>query len=263
MSESFDIAAIAYDTTFTSSHIGKLQRDLVHQYVKKVLPVDQKLHILEINCGTGHDAIWLASQGHRVIATDISSEMISVAKTKQRSDHKDLEFRQLDINKLETFDTEHSFDLIFSDFGGLNCLSNSQLQTFFTSAEKKLKPNGKVVAVIMPKHCVIETFYFILKGKIKKAFRRNTNHAVVANVDGTPVNTWYYNPKNILKVSAKLYKVMNIKPIGFCIPPSYLEPFLKNNIGFLKVLSNLDAFFRRFSFLSKYSDHYVISLSKR
>ncbi|AXT54380.1 class I SAM-dependent methyltransferase [Aquimarina sp. MMG015] len=263
MNESFDIAAITYDTTFTHSKIGKLQRNLVFDHLTKMLPPNQKLDILEINCGTGHDAIWLAEQGHRVIATDISSEMISIAKSKQHNQIKDLEFLQLDINKLSTLNSEQPFDLIFSDFGGLNCLSPDQLKEFFIAAQAKLKPNGIIVGVIMPKQCLMENIYFTMKGKFKQAFRRNTDNVVIANVDGVDVNTWYYNPKMIQKISSKLFKTNELKPIGLWIPPSYLESFFKNKSGILKILSNLDMFFRRFAFLSKYSDHYLISLIKK
>lgn len=263
MTESFDISAPLYDDVFTNSHIGKLQRQLVHNFLKINLPKNQSLNVLEINCGTGHDALWLANQGHQIIATDISSEMISVATAKLVSNPNQPEFLQLDINKLEDTHFENSFDLIFSNFGGLNCLSPIQLEKFFISAEKKLKPNGKIIGVIMPKHCILENAYFIMKGNIKKAFRRNTDNVVVANADGTDVDTWYYNPKNIIKITNKLFVIDKVKPIGFCIPPSYLEPFFKNKLKFLKILRNLDTIFNSSSFLSKYSDHYLISLSKR
>ncbi|KAA1244131.1 class I SAM-dependent methyltransferase [Aquimarina sp. RZ0] len=263
MNESFDIAAPTYDDVFTYSHIGKLQRNLVYDFLKDVLPENQSLDILEINCGTGQDAFWLASLGHRIIATDISFGMISVAKEKLTTTENQPEFRQLDINKLGETHFEHSFDLIFSDFGGLNCLSPKQLEHFFVSASKKLKPNGKIIGVIMPKHCILENFYFIMKGSFKKAFRRNTNRVVIANVDGTQVNTWYYNPINIKKVAEGFFNIDTTYPIGFCIPPSYLEPFFRKKSILLKTLQHIDILFKRFSFVSKYSDHYLISLSKR
>lgn len=260
MNEAFDIAATMYDEVFTHSHIGKLQRKLVYSYVTKILSGQGNLDILEINCGTGHDAIWFANQGHRVIATDISSEMINVAKGKHSYDNDKLQFQQLDINHLDETKFDHSFDLIFSDFGGLNCLSSDQLDVFFKSAIKKLKPNGRIIGVIMPKHCWLESIYFICKGNLKKSFRRNTKNAVAANVDGNMVDTWYYNPKNIHALSKHNFVIETIKPIGFCIPPSYLESFFKNRVLVLRFLQNLDTVFKRFSFLSKYSDHYLISL---
>jgi len=261
MSEAFDIAATTYDEVFTNSHIGILQRRLVYKYLEQTLPKNTALTILEINCGTGQDAIWLSNQGHNIIATDISPEMISVAKNKQPENTiNTLEFRQLDINNLGQTSFEHSFDLIFSDFGGLNCLSPEQLVNFLKSAKKKLKPQGRIIGVIMPKHCLLENVYFIFKGNFKKAFRRHTINAVPANVDGTIVDTWYYNPKTIKKLSKPDYVLEQIQPIGFFIPPSYLEPFFKKRQGVLKIMEKLDRIFNRFSFLSKYSDHYVISI---
>ena len=56
--------------------------------------------MLEINCGTGIDADWLAKKGHFVIASDISSKMIEIAKKKY--DHSNLIFKQLDLQTIHT-----------------------------------------------------------------------------------------------------------------------------------------------------------------
>ena len=56
--------------------------------------------MLEINCGTGIDADWLAKKGHFVIASDISSKMIEIAKNKY--DHSNLIFKQLDLQTIHT-----------------------------------------------------------------------------------------------------------------------------------------------------------------
>jgi ubiquinone/menaquinone biosynthesis C-methylase UbiE len=47
---------------------------------KILAPPTQK--ILEVNCGTGEDALWLSAQNYEVTATDISEAMIGVAKAK-------------------------------------------------------------------------------------------------------------------------------------------------------------------------------------
>ncbi|MBW1295773.1 class I SAM-dependent methyltransferase [Aquimarina litoralis] len=263
MNESFDISAASYDDVFTNSHIGKFQRKRVHDFLTSVFPKNQSLEILEINCGTGHDAIWLSNQGHRIIATDISEKMIAVANSKHITHDNKPEFRQLDINRLKETNFSNSFDLIFSDFGGLNCLSPTELENFFEAAAKKLKPNGKIIGVLMPKHCLMENLYFILRGDFNKAFRRNTKEPILANVENTLVKTWYYNPKDVKKNSYSYFRADKTKPIGFLIPPSYLENFFKNKLSILKVLNRLDAFLKNSAFLSSYSDHYIISLSKK
>ncbi len=127
MEASFDKAAINYDETFTNSDIGKLQRDLVYEQLSKQL---KSIHnILEINCGTGEDAIWLSKQNFKVTATDISTKMIEEAKNKATLGN--LNFEIADINLIATSFPNDNFDLIFSNFGGLNCLSKTELQDFF------------------------------------------------------------------------------------------------------------------------------------
>jgi len=161
MATSFDKAAENYDETFTHTQIGKMQRDLVYTELSKHLTAVQNL--LEINCGTGEDAIWLAQQNLTVTATDISPKMIEVAKAK--GNFHNLNFKTADINLLATIFEAETFDLVFSNFGGLNCLSKSELEKFFKNAQDLLSENGKLILVIMPKNTLWEQFYFLTKAK--------------------------------------------------------------------------------------------------
>lgn len=258
MKASFDVAANMYDQSFTNTKIGRLQRNLVYQLLSKHL--HQIKDILEINCGTGEDAIWLAKQNFNVLATDISEKMIAIGKTKNH--YKNLTFDQLDLTLLREKENLGIFDLVFSNFGGLNCLSKNELQTFFTNISNHLNENGKLILVIMPKNTIWEQFYFLLKGKFSKAFRRKKEIAI-ANVDGESVPTYYYNPKDIVNLAKTNFNVLESKPIGFFIPPSYLEPFFKNRIGLLNFLNHLENRIKDWSLLSKYADHYIIILEKK
>ncbi len=265
MKKDFDHIAKDYDTDFTYSEIGKCQRNSVYRYLKK-LP--KQLNILELNCGTGEDAIWFAKQNNQVLATDISSEMIRVAEQKGRN-IKNLEFSQLDINKINLCKSVQSvskkIDIIFSNFGGLNCLNKKELKNFFKTASELSTKDGKLILVIMPKNTLWERLYFILKLDFKKAFRRNTNKSLEVNVDNNPevsgVQTWYYNPKDIKKMARPYFKVTITKPIGFFIPPSYLENYFKKHKRFLNILDQLEKKIGKFGFLSRFSDHYLIELT--
>lgn len=267
MKKDFDHIAKDYDIDFTYSEIGKCQRNSVYRYLNKS---PKNLNILELNCGTGEDAIWLAKQGNQVLATDISDEMIKVAKQKG-AEINNLKFETIDINKLSdlceslvTFAVKSKFDLIFSNFGGLNCLSKKELKNFFHSASQLLHKNGKLILVIMPKNTLWERFYFILKIDFKKVFRRNTNKALEVNVENNPevsgVKTWYYNPKDIKEIAKPYFKMVITKPIGFFIPPSYLENYFKKHKRLLRILDQLEKRIGKFGFLSRFSDHYLIEL---
>src|SRR4051812_40651344 len=111
----FDSAACVYDEEFTNTPIGRLQRTRVLKFLSHGLK-DEGLIILEINCGTGEDAIWLAGQGHNVTATDASAKMIEGTRQKiagQKSAGK-VSAMQLSFSDLKDYFSDEKFDLIFS-----------------------------------------------------------------------------------------------------------------------------------------------------
>ena len=258
MEASFDKAALNYDATFTNSEIGKLQRNLVYKQLSKQLDLVQ--NILEINCGTGEDALWFAKQNFKVTASDISPKMIAIAQSK--GTFSNLKFQTADINSIATTFEKEKFDLVFSNFGGLNCLSKSELSTFFQNATSILSEKGKLVLVIMPKDTIWEQFYFLAKAKFSSVFRRK-KESVLVDVDGEKVPTYYFNPKDIVNLAKRDFELIDQKPIGLFVPPSYLESFFKNKKRFLKFLNLLENGIKNWSFLSKYADHYIITLQKR
>ena len=258
MQASFDKAALFYDETFTNSEIGKMQRKLVYKNLSKQLNSVQD--ILEINCGTGEDAIWLAQQNFNVTATDISTKMIEIAKKKSTIGN--LKFITVDIKNItQNFDGQ-KFDLVFSNFGGLNCLPKADLQKFFTDSDSLLSDKGKLVLVIMPKNTIWEQFYFLIKAKFSSVLRRKKEVAF-AEVDGEKIPTYYYNPKDIVNLAKDDFDLVAKRPIGFFVPPSYLETVFKNKKGFLKILNSMETVISGWSFLSDYADHYIITLQKR
>src|SRR4029453_973425 len=74
----FDAVAERYDDVFSNSPIGFAQRRSVW------IEMDRAFHtghrILEINCGTGIDALYLANRGVSVVACDSSPRMIAEAR---------------------------------------------------------------------------------------------------------------------------------------------------------------------------------------
>lgn len=260
MLNNFDVSAKNYDAVFTFSEIGKAQRNRVYHFLNKHISSNKKLNILELNCGTGEDAYYFTEKGHSVLATEISLEMIKIAKEKHQNSP--IKFQELDITEITSETFSKKFDLIFSNFGGLNCLSPTELKIFINISSSLLTPSGKMALVIMPKNCLWERFYFTIKGEFKKAKRRETNDFVVANVEGMQVPTWYYNPKELISLASNNYNTKDIKPVGIKIPPSYLEPFFINKKWFLKLLIWEEKLFTN-RFWAKYADHYLIEFQKK
>lgn len=250
----FDNAAILYDNSFTHTRIARAQREQVWSIIDRMaLPPHQ--HLLEINCGTGEDAHIWSEKGHVVIATDISSEMIAKAKSK----YPGIDFRMNDMRKLRELDSR--FDVLFSNFGGLNCLSPPELIQLFRDSAALCNPNGRLILVIMGRKSHWDYWYLLFKGRFKERNRRNTDQALSVSVNGTNVPTYYYSPQQIRQIAQNFFQVEQIRPIGYFVPPSYLSSFFDRHPRLFRLLEKADKLIS-FSWLANRSDHYLISLRK-
>lgn len=254
--KSFDHVAKAYDEQFTDTKIGKAQRDLVWKYLRN--QVNSAQNTLELNCGTGRDAQFLAEHCKSVIATDLSPEMISFASEKYQKSN--LRFESLDINLLNKL--EGKFDLIFSNFGGLNCLAPKEWKKLASSLSDKLNPGGEFIAVIMSRNCAWERFYFKKQKDELNRNRRRSKEVILANVDGVDVKTWYYSPEEIIKNMESNFTFVSSKPIGLFIPPSYLEPYFRKKKVIFSVLKLMESFSVSSNKSSDKADHYLIHFKK-
>ncbi len=222
----------------------------------------QGTEILELNCGTGEDAVLFGEKGFNIVATDISMEMLKVAEKKvaQASMKHKVHVRYFDIDDFDETLFDKKFDLIFSNFGGLNCISPNSFKSLLEKLPAMLNPGGRLIAVIMPKHCLWESFYFLLKFQFTNAFRRWTSHEVRANIDGVEVDTWYYNPSMIKQWKGDAFQKIVCRPVGLVLPPSYLENFFVSRNSMLMRLNSLEKKLQGFAFLSKFADHFIIDM---
>src|SRR5215472_15307009 len=78
----FDHLAVNYDAKFTHSSIGRAQRMAVWECAQQIFKPRSRL--LELNCGTGEDALHFARQGFHVTACDISAAMVEEARKKAK-----------------------------------------------------------------------------------------------------------------------------------------------------------------------------------
>lgn len=252
----------AYDREFTFSRIGMVQRRMVWGYLDRMLQMPG-MNVLELNCGTGTDAIHLARNGHRVLATDISEEMLKVAREKARQfgvedriTHLKLGFD--DLGQLTT----PPVDLVLSDFGGFNCIDAAHVKQLVNPIAEALKPRGRLIAVLMPDRCISETVYHSLRWEFKNAFRRGRHDPIWAGLSGSGVVTWYHAPGLIMHAFAPRFKVVNIKPIGLFVPQTHLEHRFGHRGRLLERLAKWDERFSHWHWTARYADHYLIDLER-
>lgn len=257
----FDVLANTYDADFTYSIIGSLQRKSVRKWTAKQLMGKQELDILEINCGTGEDALWLASKGHRVMASDISKEMVAAAEQKAIQEQVKINLFVCSFSDLASKLEGKKFDIIFSNFGGLNCANRQELIQLNSDFDSFLKPKGLLIMILLGKKCLIEKLYFLLRFDFKKINRRKQEVSAYLSSDNF-IRTWYYTHQEVAKIFG-LFSIKEKKPIGLFVPPSYLEPIVKKNKLFLPIVKLMETLFSRIGLLANYGDHILITLEKK
>ncbi len=112
-----------FDEYEKGNEILKWMRSVTQRHVLRYLRKSDK--ILELNSGTGIDAVFLATIGFKIHCTDISEGMLNKLNEKitEFNLHDHITYQQLSFTELDKLHGK-SFDYIFSNFGGLNCLTN-------------------------------------------------------------------------------------------------------------------------------------------
>ena len=262
MHTAFDQIASSYDETFTHTEVGKRQRNIVWGYLERTLPLNKLLDILELNCGTGEDALFLAKRGNRVTATDVSEEMLNTANRKivENGLEKSVHTEKISIEELSGSTFKKKFDLVFSNFGGLNCIDEGVLGELSDEFKLLLNANGRIIIVLMPRFCLWESIYFLSKFKLNESIRRLNTEYTTAKVGESDVKTYYHSPATIIKKFSNNFIVRNIIPVGFFIPPSYLNSFFIKKKKTLNFLTRLEKGSSNIPILSKAADHFLIDM---
>lgn len=257
----FSLQSKIFDELYQSNSIIQYKRERVRAVVQQF--AQKNSTVLELNSGTGEDAIWFAEQGHTVHATDISTGMQDILKTKVNA----LNLREkisteiISFTDLENLKESKEYDLVFSNFAGLNC--TGELDKVLRSFSSLLKTKGIAVLVILPKFCLWE-FLLIFKGKFKTAFRRFfSSKGVSAHIEGTYFRCWYYNPSYVIKQLQDQFTVLTVEGLCTVVPPSYMEGFAEKHPKLFLFLKAKENKWKARWPWKNIGDYYIIALEKK
>ena len=260
-SEAFSKQSIVFDKQYNNNRIIRYKRKRVREHVLQLLPSNAS--ILELNCGTGDDALFFAGHGHHIHATDISDGMLERLKEKIQhfSFNGNITTETCSFNYLETLNNKGPFDMIFSNFGGLNC--TDELDKVLSSFHSLLKPAGVVSLVVIPKFCLWESLLF-LKGQFKTATRRFfSRHGRKAHVEGVFFKCWYYSPRFVTKHLQNHFELLKLEGLCTLVPPSYMEGFPEKHPGLFRFLLNKEESWKAKWPWRSIGDYFIISLRKK
>jgi ubiquinone/menaquinone biosynthesis C-methylase UbiE len=252
----------SYDSLFTRSVIGQLQRKQVWRYLQYITPQLNGLEILELNCGSSEDAMFFSEKGVNLVATDISEEMLKITtvRANQYSMQNRISSQFLDPESFDGTVFDKKFDLIFSNFGGLNCLHPEAVKRLMHNLPSILAPGGRFVGIVTPKFCLWESLYFMTRFRFRQAFRRNTSQETVVQLGSATFKSWYYNPAQITKWAESRFNVISKIPVGLVTPPVSLESRYINRKPFVFRLNRWGKRFETSSLFAGVSDNFLIDL---
>ncbi|MGH2576045.1 MAG: class I SAM-dependent methyltransferase [Ignavibacteria bacterium] len=256
---SFDKIASEYDLADKANEIVQWMREVVHEvYLNNFKSGDE---LLEVNAGTGIDALFLANNGMKVYATDISERMIEILKSKVgEASNRMLGAEKISFSEIHQIQRK-DFDGVISNFGGLNCIND--FSKLSGDLALKIKRGGKFVAVVMNKVCPWEILYYSLKLDFKEAFRRFNKGGIDASLSTERVRTFYYTPKQFGKFFDEHFKIQRIFTLGFLTPSPYLLGIYERFIPFVKLLMKLDEIIKGIFPLNRFGDHFIIVMNRK
>ncbi len=257
----FNKQAPLFDQLYQADAIIQYKRKRVREHLQQFL--EPHSNILELNAGTGDDAIYLAEQGHRVHATDISESMQEIlsGKVKARQLSKLITQEVCSFTELENLMQQGPYDHIFSNFAGLNC--TGRLSKVLDSFTWLLRPGGHATLVILPKFCLWE-FLLLFKGKFKTALRRFAGRkGARAHIEGEYFRCWYYNPSYIRRHLKESFDVIALEGLCALVPPSYMENFAPRHPKLFAFLQRQEDKWKRKWPWKLIGDYYIITLRKK
>lgn len=252
----FDDLAADYDRTYALTRVGLLQRAQVWHHIERLWYPGQQ--VLELGCGTGIDAEYLARRGVGVLATDPSVRMIEQAA--RRCQFTDLvRTRVLAAEKVEALDGQ--FNGVFSNFAALNCVVN--LDRLARALAPRVVPGGPVVLCLFGRSCLWEMAGYLGRGQPGRALRRWRSGTVRASIGaGAEVTVVYHDRSQVVRAFSPWFWLEAMLGIGFTVPPTYLHSPVDRWPRWFELASRLDQRLAPYWPVNRLADHVLYILRR-
>jgi SAM-dependent methyltransferase len=242
--------AASYDGTFGQNAVGRLFRfRLAERVMSGIAPGSR---VLDIGCGTGEDAWWLAGQGYAVLGIDESPRMIEAARAKSSRPGLEIEFQCLSV---EAFAAQgRKFDAVISNFGALNCVPLAQWTEI---VPRLLNSGGRGFAVLMGDRPLPERLRIGSGGRSSR--KRQTEVAV----GSSPVTVHYESASTIRAALERTARVDHVETMGCLVPGPAFADFPRRHPLITGVLAMGESVVRTAPWFRDVGDHTLFEFTAR
>ena len=256
VAEAFSRTAEKYDQ-FAEDH-PNLSRMRAKVYAHLLQHLRPGSRILELNAGTGSDAVYLAQQGFKVHATDIAPGMLRrLAEKVERLGLWDrVSYQECSFMELERVEGG-PFDAVFSNLGGLNCASD--LRQVASGVSSLLQAGGMVTWVVMPPICPWE-LALAFSGDFHYAFRRLSRRGTLAHLEGLYFPIHYFTPQRVMAALGPRFTPLIVEGLSIFAPPAESKNLALQRPRLYRSLCWLDDRLSRLPPFRGWGDFFIITL---
>lgn len=297
----FDNLATGYDETEERNVLLRRMRYQMWDVLHRTFPAGARL--LDLGCGTGIDAVFLASLGYRVVATDLSPAMVE--RTRVRADEAGVgdrvvtytvgvqEMAQLvrgqgqarataqDASVLPqaaripvvgvptaVYPGPNHDDLAGERFDGI--YSNrgvfncvSDLEGVAEACARLLEPGGRLVVTVIGRACPWEVLYYAMRGRWNRAHLRGARGFIPVTLEGQTVWTRYFTPREFYRPFRRSFELTGYRSLGIFLPPPYLAALCERFPSLLTVGGWIDDHLGGWPVMRDMGDLFLMTLTRR
>ncbi|MCC7494398.1 MAG: class I SAM-dependent methyltransferase [Fimbriimonadaceae bacterium] len=253
--EPFDGLAATYDEAFTDTPLAQYFRRRVWDRCAALWPAGSR--VLELSCGTGADALYLASRGVQVLATDPAAAMLAVTRRKVATagaaalvSCRRLRFEEVD-GRLGRFDG------VLSNFGGLNCVDD--LGDVLRRLAGCVRPGGALLLGVMGPLVPWELAWYGWRGEWQRALRRLRPGGVAWR--GLRIR--YPSIGGLRRAAAPWFELRAATALGALVPPPFAAAWADRQPGLAGRLQRWEDRCGSHWPWPWLADHYLLELGRR
>jgi len=259
--QAFDSVAADYDGPRGNNPLIQDMRNEMWRSLDATFPKGSRL--IDLGCGTGLDAVRMAHIGHRVTATDWSSQMVERTRKRAAREQVSENVQALAVgaHELQRLAGNQAFDGAYSNLGALNCVP--ELSGVAYECARLLKPGGALVFTIIGRVCPWEIAYYLSKGRWARVMVRYARALVPVGMNNHTIWTRYYQPREFYRAFRKHFTLTHYRGLCVFAPPPYLTWMHERHAAAYDRLWRLDRKVAAWPLLRAMGDHFLMVMRKR
>ncbi len=258
VNDPFSSIAASYDADFSATPEVRALRDRIQKWMEREWSTGES--VLDIGCGTGDDATFLARLGCAVTAIDASPLMVEQTKRKLSAAMLTADVRCMPAESLAHFPGGY-FQGVLSDFGALCTLQD--LTPVLRQCARILSPGGTAIFCLINRFSLWESVAFIMRGRVRQAARRWAHGPVMVNVGQGAVPVFYHSPWSVRRAARPWFHTASWIGLNVVAPLPSSRGFVRRHSFLAQQLLAADNLVGRLPLFRSLGDHVVIMLRKR